>query len=176
MVIRSDCSEFGLCNLCLSLSYVTFIACFPFSLLTKQHTAGPSINLSHHCPTSGTPAPMLFAVLWSLELSITSCPMTCHVSATLPLSPMWGLQCWCWILHTCATARWRLIWSATPQCEAVGAHLFFFLICNLTEQLTTISHFRPLLADRGAHPFPPGPSHSSMTMVAVMTGQHGRVP
>ena len=65
MVIRSDCLEFGLCNLCPSLSHVTFMACFPFSLLAEQHTAGLSLNLSHHCPTSGTPMPTPCAVSWS---------------------------------------------------------------------------------------------------------------
>jgi len=47
MVIRSDCLEFGLCNSCLSLSCITFVAYFPFFLLTKQHTTDLSLN----CPT-----------------------------------------------------------------------------------------------------------------------------
>ena len=35
MVIRSDCLEFGLHNSCPSPSRVTFVACFPFFLLTE---------------------------------------------------------------------------------------------------------------------------------------------
>jgi len=44
MVIRSDCLEFGLHNLCPSPSYITFVACFPFFLLAEQHTTNLSLN------------------------------------------------------------------------------------------------------------------------------------
>ena len=38
-----------------------------------------------------------------------------------------------------------------------------------------LSHSQPPLADGGACPLPPRPSHSPTTMMAVMTGQCGSV-
>jgi len=49
------------------------------------------------------------------ELSTTSRPMTCHVLAALPSSPMRGLQRRCGILRACAAAGRCLVRSATPQ-------------------------------------------------------------
>jgi hypothetical protein len=49
------------------------------------------------------------------ELSTSSRPMTCHVPAALPSSPMRGLQRRCEILRACAAAGRRLVRSATPR-------------------------------------------------------------